>query len=184
VLLVPFLTLCQDICPLTTGNLLQTEQSLVSDHAASEVQIVELTVDPQRDTPDQLAAYAKLTHSDWQLVTAPPAETARLARFFGFSYQKVPEDNRNARDWWTGKPLTYDVDHSDNYFVIDPAGIERVVQDAAPNFHGQLNPTLYRFLSPLGRQHLKQPPQPDWTPTDALQALAIAVDKPLPLSTT
>ena len=63
---------------------------------------------------------------------APPAETARLARFFGFSYQKVPEDNRNARDWWTGKPLTYDVDHSDNYFVIDPAGIERVVQDAAP----------------------------------------------------
>ena len=183
VLLVPFLTLCQDICPLTTGNLLQTEKSLLADNAASKVQIVELTVDPERDTPARLAAYAKLTHSDWQLVTAAPAETARLARFFGFSYQKVPEDNRNARDWWTGKPLTYDVDHSDNYFVIDSAGIERVVQDAAPNFHGQLNPKLYRFLDALGRQHLKQPPQPDWTPTDALQALAIAVGKPLPLST-
>jgi cytochrome oxidase Cu insertion factor (SCO1/SenC/PrrC family) len=182
VLLVPFLTLCQDVCPLATGNLLQVEQSLRADHAASNVQIVELTVDPGRDTPARLAAYAKLTHADWQLVTASPAQLDALAKFFGFSYQKVPETSHDARDWWTGKPLTYDVDHSDNYFVINPAGVERVVQDAAPNFHGLLNPKLYTFLDALGRQHLKRPPQPDWTPTDALKALAISVGKPLPLS--
>jgi protein SCO1/2 len=180
VMLVPFLTLCQDVCPLITGNLLQVEQALRADHAASKVQIVELTVDPQRDTPARLAAYAKLTHSDWQLVTTPPAELTRLAKFFGFSYQKVPEGSRDARDWWTGKQLTYDVDHTDNYFVIDPAGVERVVQNAAPNYHGQLNPKLYKFLNALGRQHLNHPPQPDWTPTDALHALAISVGKPLP----
>jgi cytochrome oxidase Cu insertion factor (SCO1/SenC/PrrC family) len=182
VLLVPFLTLCQDVCPLTTGNLLQVEQSLRADHAASKVQIVELTVDPGRDTPARLAAYAKLTHSNWQLVTASPADLARLAKFFGFGYQMVPEASRDARDWWTGKPLTYDVDHTNNYFVLDPAGVERVVQDAAPSFHGQLTPKLYRFLDALGRQHLKRPPQPDWTPADALHALAISVGKPLPLS--
>ncbi len=182
VLLVPFLTLCQDICPLTTGNLFAVEQSLRADHTASKVQIVELTVDPGRDTPARLAAYAKLTHSDWQLVTAPPADLARLAKFFGFYYQKVPDTSRDTRDWWTGKPLTYDVDHSDNYFVIDPAGTERVVQDAAPNFHGHLNPKLYKFLDALGRQHLKHAPQPDWTPTDALHALAISVGEPLPSS--
>jgi len=171
-MLVPFLTLCQDSCPLTTGNLLQVEQSLRADHATAKVQIVELTIDPGRDTPARLAAYSKLTHSDWQLVTAPPGELARLAKFFGFYYQKVPETSRDARDWWTGKSLTYDVDHSDNYLVIDPAGVERVVQDAAPNFHGQLNPKLSKFLDALGRQHLKHAPQPDWTPTDALNALA------------
>ena len=77
VVLVPFLTLCQDVCPLTTGNLLAVEQSLQVDHAASKVQIVELTVDPGRDTAARLAAYGKLTHSDWQLVTASPAEHAR-----------------------------------------------------------------------------------------------------------
>lgn len=182
VLLVPFLTLCQDVCPLTTGNLLQVEQSLRADHAASKVQIVELSVDPERDTPARLAAYAKLTGATWQLVTEPPAELHRLAKFFGFFYAKVPEDDPDARDWWTGKPLTYDVDHSDNYFVIDPVGFERVVQDAAPAFHGRLNPTLYRFLDALGRQHLKSPPQPDWTPADALQALAVAVGSPLRLA--
>jgi protein SCO1 len=181
VLLVPFLSLCQDVCPLITGNLVAAEQSLAADHAASKVQIVELTVDPARDTPARLAAYAKLTGAHWELVTEPPAELRRLAKFFGFYYQKVPEDDPDARDWWTGKPLTYDVDHTDNYFVIDPAGVERVVQDGAPDFHGKLNPKLYNFLDELGRQHLKQPPQPNWTPTDLLQALAVSVGTSLPV---
>ncbi len=148
--------------------------------AASSVQIVELTVDPGRDSPARLAAYAKLTGASWELVTEPPAELRRLAKFFGFYYQKVPEDDPDARDWWTGKPLTYDVDHTDNYFVIDPTGAERVVQDGAPDFHGKLNPTLYNFLDELGRQHLKSPPQPDWTPANVLQALAVSVGRPLP----
>jgi cytochrome oxidase Cu insertion factor (SCO1/SenC/PrrC family) len=184
VLLVPFLTMCQDVCPMTTGNLLAVQQSLLADHAAATVQIVELSVDPGRDSPGRLAAYAKLTGATWQLVTEPPGELRRLAKFFGFYYQKVPEGDRAARDWWTGKPLTYDVDHSDNYFVIDPSGTERVVQDAAPDFHGTLNPKLYKFLDALGRQHLKQAPQPDWTPGDALRALAVAVGRALPASAT
>lgn len=182
VLLVPFLALCQDICPLTTGNLLQVEQSLRADGAASKVEIVELSVDPGRDTPRRLAAYASLTHASWELVTEPASELRLLAKFFGFTYQKVPEEKPAGIDWLTGKPLTYDVDHSDNYFVIDPSGVERVAQDAAPDFHGSLNPKLYKFLSDLGRQHLARPAQPDWTPADALQALAVSVGRPLPLA--
>ncbi len=183
VLLVPFLTLCQDVCPLITGNLLAVQQALRDDHAAANVEIVELSVDPQRDTPARLAAYAKLTGASWQLVTESPAELRRLAKFFGFYYQKVPEDHADARDWWTGKPLTYDVDHTDNYFVIDAHGVERVEQDAAPDFRGQLNPKLYDFLDALGHEHLAQPPQPNWTPGDLLQALAVSVDRPLPART-
>ena len=112
-------------------------------------------------------------------MTEPPGELHALAKFFGFYYQKVPEDDRAARDWWTGKPLTYDVDHSDNYIVIDPGGVERVIQAAAPDFHGQLNPRLYKFLDALGREHLKHVPQPDWTPSDALKALSVSVGRPL-----
>ena len=37
-MVVPFLTLCTDICPLTTGNLLQVEQSLRAAHVAGKVQ--------------------------------------------------------------------------------------------------------------------------------------------------
>ena len=84
VLLVPFLTLCSDICPFTTGNLLQVEGSLRADKAASRVEIVELSVDPERDTPARLAAYAKLTGASWQLVTETPAERDTIDKYFGF----------------------------------------------------------------------------------------------------
>ena len=181
VVLVPFLTLCSDICPLTTGNLVQVEHSLRADHAASKVQIVELSVDPKRDSPARLAAYAKLTGVRYQLVTEPPKELAELSRFFGFTYEKVPEDKPPSIDWWTGKPLTYDINHSDNYFVIDPTGAERVVQSAAPDFHGHLNPRIFHFLSGLGLYHLRRPPQPDWTPADVLGALGLLLHQSLPV---
>jgi protein SCO1 len=183
VLLVPFLSLCQDVCPLITGNLLAVQHALQADHAAGDVQIVELSVDPQRDTPARLAAYAKLTGGNWQFVTESPADLRRLAKFFGFYYAKVREDHADAIDWWTGKHLTYDVDHTDNYFVIDPHGIERVENDAAPDFRGKLNRKLYDFLDALGHQHLVQAPQPNYTPADLLQALAVSVGRPLPAST-
>ncbi len=181
VVLVPFLTLCSDICPFTTGNLVQVEQSLRNDHAASKVQIVEISVDPKRDIPARLAAYAKLTGVRYQLVTEPPKELAVLSKFFGFTYEKVPEGKPPSIDWWTGKPLTYDINHSDNYFVIDPAGVERVVQAAAPDFHGQLNPKIYKFLSPEGLQHLEHPKYPDWTPKDLLGALGLMLHRSLPV---
>ena len=146
------------------------------------MQIVELTVDPRRDIPARLAAYGRLTHASWQLVTESPKELAALSKFFGFTYEKVPEDKPPSIDWWTGKPLTYDINHSDNYFVIDPTGEERVVQDAAPDFHGHLNPRIHHFLSGLGLYHLKRPPQPDWTPKDALEALGLVLNRSLPVN--
>ena len=108
---------------MTTGNLVAAQQSLRADHAASSVQIVELTVDPGRDTPARLAAYAKLTGASWELVTEPPAELAGWRSSSGSTTRRCPRRTADARDWWTGKPLTYDVDHTDNYFVIDPAGV-------------------------------------------------------------
>jgi protein SCO1/2 len=180
VLLVPFLTLCSDICPMTTGNLLQVQRSLRADEASSKVEIVELSVDPGRDTRARLAAYARLTGAGWQFVTETPAQLQTIAKFFGIWYQKVPEDNPPDIDWWTGQPLTYDVDHSDGFVVIDPNGTERFVTNAAPDFHGHLDPTLEKFLSPLGNQHLKHPPNPNYTPADILQALAWSMHLPLP----
>jgi cytochrome oxidase Cu insertion factor (SCO1/SenC/PrrC family) len=180
ILLVPFLTLCADICPMTTGNLYQVEQALHADRVASNVEIVELSVDPGRDTPARLAAYAQLTGASWELVTESPAELTSIARFFGFAYQQVPEGNPPQIDWLTHQPLTYDVDHSDGFIVINPHGVERFVTDAAPDFHGHIDPTLEQFLSPLGRQHLAHAPKPDWTPADALAALGYSMQRSLP----
>jgi protein SCO1/2 len=165
---------------MTTGNLLQVQRSLRADKASSKVEIVELSVDPGRDTPARLAAYARLTGAGWQLVTETPAQLQTIAKFFGIWYQKVPEGNSPDIDWWTGRPLTYDVDHSDGFVVIDSNGTERFVTNAAPDFHGHLDPTLEEFLSPLGHQDLKHPPNPNYTPADILQALAWSMHLPLP----
>lgn len=180
VMLVPFLTLCADICPFTTGILLQVEKALKADHALSKVEVVELSVDPHRDTVRRLAAYGKLTHAGWQLARTTPADLAKFQNFFKFTYIKVAEGKPPDIDWMTGKPLTYDIDHSDDYFVIGPEGDERIVEDAAPDYTGKLNPKLQKFLSPEGLKHQKHPPQPDWTTADALAALGHVVGEHLP----
>ena len=181
VLMVPFLTLCTDICPLDTGNLLQVEHSLASDGSASMVQLVELSVDPTRDTPARLAAYAHLTGASWELLTETPAQATQVEHFFGWDVQRVPEDSPPSLDWWTGKPLTYDVNHSDGFVIIDTLGTERFSTGAAPDFRGTLNPTLHRFLTAEGRDHLTHPLTPGWNPTTALDTLGWVLQRPLPL---
>ena len=184
VLVVPFLTLCTDICPLDTGNLLQVERSLAADKSASKVQLVELSVDPARDTPARLAAYAHLTGATWELLTETPAQATEVEHFFGWDVQRVPEDSPPSVDWWTGKPLTYDINHSDGFVVIDSAGAVRFSTGAAPDFHGTLNPTLHRFLTAAGRDHLSHPLSPGWNPAPALETLGWMLRRPLALTGT
>jgi protein SCO1/2 len=171
VMLVPFLTLCTDICPMTTGNLSLVQRSLERAGQGSKVVIVELSVDPGRDDVARLAAYAHLTGATWQLVTESAADLARLATFFGFYYQRVPEDVPPSVDWLTHQPLTYDIDHSDGYVLIDPSGHVRFATSASPAFHGTLDPTLHSFLNAQGRSHLAHPDKPDWTAGGALSVL-------------
>jgi protein SCO1/2 len=180
-LVVPFLTLCTDICPLDTGNLLQVEHSLVADGSAAKVQLVELSIDPGRDTPARLAAYARLTGASWELLTETPAQASALEHFFGWVVQRVPEDSPPSVDWWTDKPLTYDVNHSDGFVVLDARGTVRFSTGAAPDFHGTLNPTLHRFLNAQGRDHLVHPLRPGWNPTVALETLGWMLHRPIPL---
>jgi protein SCO1 len=179
VMVVPFLTLCTDICPLDTGNLLQVEHALSEAGVARRVQLVELSVDPTRDTPARLAAYARLTGASWELVTESVPVASQFERFFGWVVQRVPEDDPPSIDWWTGQPLTYDVNHSDGFVVIDARGTERFSTGAAPDFHGTLNPTLHRFLTGEGLQHLAHPETPGWNPAGALQVLAWVLHAPI-----
>jgi protein SCO1/2 len=165
---------------MTNGNLGQVEQALNHAGAASKVAIVEVSVDPGRDDVARLAAYAKITDATWYLTTETAGDLAALAKYFGFYYQQTPQGNPPANDWLTGQPLTYDIDHSDGYALINPAGHEVFANDASPDFHGTLPAKLKQFLSDQGISHLQHPAQPSWTPSDALTALGWVVKKPLP----
>ena len=93
---------------------------------------MEITVDPGRDTPARLAAYSKEFGADWVLLTGTPSNLNALWKFFGVSVQIVPEEQPAKIDWWTGQPLTYDVNHTDGYFLIDAAGHERFSDSNPP----------------------------------------------------
>jgi protein SCO1/2 len=180
VMIVPFLTLCQDMCPFDTGNLVQVQRALDQKGAGSKVVLLEVSVDPGRDTPARLAAYAHLTGASWELATEPQATLSAFEQYFGWYVHTDPEGDPPGVDWWTHQPLTYDVDHSDGYTLIDPSGVVRFETGASPDYSGSLSPTLRHFLSPLGQSRVAHPPQPGWTPTNALATLGWMLHENIP----
>ncbi|HZU73866.1 MAG TPA: SCO family protein [Acidimicrobiales bacterium] len=180
-LLAPFLTSCQEVCPITTGALLAVESALRADHLGGQVAVAELTVDPDRDQPARLAAFQALSGSTWPLLTAEPATLASFWHHFGIYYQKVPEAQPAGIDWQTGRPYTYDVDHFDGFMVFDRSGRERFLTGGMPDLAGRLDPRLRALLDSEGRQNLAHPgPARPWTVSDALGAVAYVLGRPVP----
>ncbi len=182
VVLAPFLSLCQDECPLVTGAFISLQRDLRAAGLAQRVVFVEATVDPGRDTVARLAAYEKEFGADWDLWTGTPADIAAFWKPFGVEYQIVPEEQPPKIDWFTGKPLTYDVDHTDGYILIDTSGRERFVDATAPNEKGQLDPKLRGLLDEGGVHELQNPQAPDWTTADALASISWLLGTNVPAS--
>lgn len=175
VVLTDFLTLCQDVCPMTSANFAQMDRAVAAAHLSRRVQFVELTVDPARDTPARLHAYRTLFHgpSNWSFLTADAPVIAKVWKYFGAAYRRSPEDTPAGTDWMTGKRLTYDVDHEDVLVFLDDTGAERFVISGLPDTDGHRPPSpLTRFLDELGRRHLGKPGTASWTVPDALAALS------------
>jgi protein SCO1 len=163
--------LCQDECPLVTGAYITLQRDLRAAGLSNRVVFVEATVDPGRDTVARLAAYQKEFGADWDLWTGTPADIAAFWKPFGVSYKIVPEEQPAKTDWWTGQPLTYDVDHTDGYILINQSGRERFVDASAPDEKGALNAKLRGLLDDGGLHDLQNPQGPSWTTADALDAI-------------
>lgn len=182
VVLADFLTLCQETCPLTTGNLLMMDRAVTAAGLGHRVRFVELTVDPGRDTPARLRAYRTLVGApaNWSLLTGRPDVIEQIWTYFGVGYQRVAEDSPPGTDWLTGKPLSYDVTHQDVLIYLDPSGRERFVVTGAPDAAGApIAPALRGFLSAQGRADLSHPDASAWTAAEALSAVAWLTGRPL-----
>lgn len=163
VVLADFLTSCQETCPITTGSFLTMQRAVAASGLANRVVFVEVSVDPGRDTPARLAAYARYTGADYPLLTGTPARLAELWRFFGVGYQRVPEGNPPGIDWQTGRPYTYDMTHQDALFFLDAAGRERFVILGSPIPSGALPSRLAGMLDATGRADFAHPDPAGWT---------------------
>ena len=181
-LLVPFLSLCNDVCPFTTGNAIQVARMLESRHD-SNVHVIEITVDPRRDTVRRLAAYRRMvglgnTDSTISLWRATGNRTATFMKFFGITADHVKSGKNGAIDWMTHRRIRYEVDHSDGFYVLDSRHHIRYISGLSARFVGTLTRSLTNYLSSEGR-HTLMHPHAGWTPRDAVASMAYVAKRPL-----
>ena len=179
VILAPSMTLCHEVCPMTTAVLTQMADEVRAAGLSRQVVVAEATVDPWRDTPSRLRAYRKLTGLKFAMLTGSQAQIARLWKFFGVYYHRVPQDKPPDIDWLTHKPETFDVDHTDAVFFLDPAGQERIANEGMPEVSGRLTPVLHALLNDAGRHNLAHPQLP-WTAAEALDDLYFLMNRNVP----
>jgi protein SCO1/2 len=182
VVLTDFMTLCQEICPITTSVLNQIDSAVTKAGLAGKVQFVDVTVDPDRDDPAHLHAYRSFAAllPNWTLLTGTPANIATLWKHFGASFSKAPADSPAPLDWLTGKPLTYDIVHSDVLVYFDAEGHERYLIEGMPNgTAAPLTSGERDFLSDEGRANLTDTADATWTEPQGLQVLSWLTKKHL-----
>lgn len=171
VVLAPSLTLCHEICPMTTQALMLMRRSFAARGLSRRVAFVEATVDPWRDSPARLRAYDRLTGARLTQLTGSVAAMRSFWGFFGIGFRRVPQGHPPDLDWWTGQPETFDVEHVDGLFLIDAQGYEREYFAGPANLtDGRIEPALHRLLSKSGLQNLAHP-APGWTVPQATRAV-------------
>jgi protein SCO1/2 len=179
VVLSPVLTLCHEVCPLTTGAFISMERAVGKAGLGDRVVFAEVSVDPWRDSAGRLRAFARYTGSDFTLLTGTQQNLRRFWRFFGVGYFKTPQGKPPDIDWWTHKPETFDVAHSDGLFFVDQRGHLRIVILGMPNVHGKLAARLRSLLSDKGLKNFARPEAP-WTVSQALADLSFLLGRRIP----
>lgn len=107
-------TNCPDVCPTTMGEFKQVRADLKS--LADGVDFLFITVDPQRDTADHMAAYLKGFDAGVIGLTGDEKELGSVWKAYGVFRQVVPGSNAD----------NYSVDHTSRLYVIDKKGNLRV----------------------------------------------------------
>jgi protein SCO1/2 len=109
-------THCPDICPTTLARLSQAVSKL-PDNERERVTIVFVSVDPNRDTPEQIAAYTHFYGDRIAGVTGSESQLRQLAKRYRttFGYDKPDEHNN------------YNVSHSVGVYVFDTHGKARLL---------------------------------------------------------
>ena len=103
-------TFCPDICPTTLATVAAALTALGAD--ADRVDAFLITLDPARDTPEKLSAYAAYFHPRLGGLTGAPQDIAAVAQQYGVQAKTV----RSA----TGDHYT--LDHTANLYIIDTQG--------------------------------------------------------------
>ncbi len=112
-------THCPDICPMTMADMNRFVEGLFEEER-ERVQIALVTVDPERDTPEQLRQYVHYFNPEFTGLTGDPAMIYRFATELGVAYHRIEQGE------------SYTMDHTSSLVIINPRG----------HFHGYIRPPL------------------------------------------
>jgi len=102
-------THCPDVCPTTLAEMAQVMKELGAD--ADQLQVLFVTVDPERDTAQVLKQYVPSFNPAFLGLRGDPDATTRAAKEFKVYFQKQPV-----------KGGGYSVDHGAGTFILDREG--------------------------------------------------------------
>lgn len=108
-------TQCPDVCPTALSRAAEVMKLLGSD--AGKLQVLFVTVDPERDTPPLLKEYPPAFHPSFIGLWTTPEATAALAKDYKVFYRKNPGPT----------PTSYTIDHSVTSYIYDPKGKLRLI---------------------------------------------------------
>ncbi len=128
-------TQCPDVCPTTMVEMKAVLQQLGAD--APRVQVLFVTLDPERDTRELLANYVPAFDPGFVGLYGDLETTAKTAKEFRVFYQKQPGPT----------PSSYTLDHTAGSYVFDPQGRVRLFVR-----HGDGGANLVADLRSLLRQ--------------------------------
>jgi protein SCO1/2 len=105
-------TYCPDICPTSLAAAGQLLGSL-SPEEQKRLQVIFVSMDPERDTPQRLQEYTHFFHPSILGITGTPEQIAQIAKVYGVVYVRQPADQHG----------NYAVDHTTTSFLIGPDGV-------------------------------------------------------------
>jgi protein SCO1/2 len=116
-------TWCPDICPLNLGYLTLALNSLEPEER-ERVQVLFISVDPERDTPERLREYTAYFAPEILGLTGSPRQLASTAALYGAAYRRGEEGS---------SAMGYSVDHSAFTYLIDATGnLKQTLDHATP----------------------------------------------------
>ncbi|MEO5343993.1 MAG: SCO family protein [Gammaproteobacteria bacterium SHHR-1] len=131
-------TQCPDICPTSLAFLTQAVNELSAEEQA-RLQVIFISVDPERDSLEHLQVYSSYFHPDYIGLTASPAQVRQVADNYGAGYRRVDSDSE----------MGYIIDHTAELYLVDAQG---QLQTRIP--HGTEPEQILQVL----RQWLPTPP--------------------------
>ena len=163
---------------MTTASMRLIANKIDAAGLSETIKVVEISVDPARDTPQRLTAYqAVFGAANWTLASGTESNLTKLWDFFGAPPERqdytADEMAKLPKDWQTGETSTYDVIHPDIIVIIDPQSNWRWLDLGHPSGADlQLPAKIRAYLTDEGIEHLESPDPDGWTVQGVLSALS------------